>query len=259
MRRPVVILNGKLRAVVQAAQTHRALLFPPHQTLVLHTDGMHGALFGTQSAPDTRVVGMQMLGLAFGIIQGISAQGYRCGDSTGNMATPCPPLYERKQVRHLLFGASHTVRHSLRVGQIKQRRPYIGHTHPERRVQRVPFVSPQESVRLPRNLPRRGAVGGYQKAVRGTWNVALQILQPLAHDSGQSPVMRGYHPTEHLALAQSELRRCIRYRLATFPDGCCNLLCHILRVPRCRKVVNHCRFCLPVCAVVHTIIMPHCK
>lgn len=184
MRRPVVILNGKLRAVVQAAQAHRALLFHPHRTLVLHTDGMHGALFGAQSAPDTHVARMQMLGFALGIIQGISAQGDRRGNSTGNMATPCPLLYERNQVRHLLLGASHTVRHLLRVGQIEQRRPNIGHTYPERRVQRVPFVSPQKPVRLPRNLPRRGAVSGYQKAVRGTRNVALQVLQPLAHDGG---------------------------------------------------------------------------
>ena len=58
--RAAAVLYRELGTVMQTPETHRALIFDPHGTSVLHFDGLHGAFYRAQSAADTVIFHAEM-------------------------------------------------------------------------------------------------------------------------------------------------------------------------------------------------------
>ena len=58
--RPVAVLDGKLRAAVQAAEAHDASLLDPSRLFLPHFDRLHGAFSGAQPAADAGVLHVEI-------------------------------------------------------------------------------------------------------------------------------------------------------------------------------------------------------
>lgn len=53
---------------MKTAQTHHTLLFNPNRFAILHRDGVHRTLFGTETAAHTTIFHMKMVGRSLLVI-----------------------------------------------------------------------------------------------------------------------------------------------------------------------------------------------
>ena len=56
----LAVLNGKLRAAVQASEAHYALVLDPNRLSIPHLDCLNGAFLCARSAADAGVLHMKM-------------------------------------------------------------------------------------------------------------------------------------------------------------------------------------------------------
>ena len=199
--RPLAVLDGGLRTVVQAGQTHHAPLRDPDRRAVAQRDGGDGTALRAETAADAGVGHREMRGAPhLRVVRVIEPDGEHRHLAAHEVAAVAA-LDVADQRVDLRLGGALDAPDLRRVAQIEHRRPGVGHLHAEAGVQRQP-LSLQMRGDETAGLPGGRAIGGGEPEIGGLGEP--ERVQELVHDRRQAPEVDGGEDADGLILGGRE-------------------------------------------------------